>query len=299
MTEKWMVPAAMAMTAASVGGLVRSQYERNHFVVEETRMVSGKIRKPRTLVFLTDLHDKAFGPDNEQLLNAVREASPDAVLIGGDTMVTKPGKCRMDVTRHLIAGLAGIAPVYYGNGNHEQRLWRRAGEYPGKYQEFLRILKKYHVIYLKNRSAAIGEDIRISGLDIDRKYYRKFASSRLENGYVTQRLGAADAKRFQILLAHSPLFFQAYADWGADLSLAGHFHGGTIRLPLLGGVMTPQYHFFLPCCAGTFERNGRCMLVGRGLGTHSINIRFRNLPQVVVIRLEPEHGKRETAFEKK
>lgn len=284
----WMIPAAMA---AAAGGLARSQYERNHFVVEETRIVSAKIQKPRTLVFLTDLHDKEFGPDNEQLLEAVRSAAPDAVLIGGDTMVTKPGRCDMGVTRRLIAGLTEIAPVYYGDGNHEQRLWRRAKEYPGKYREFLRILKIYKVIYLRNRSALLGEDIRISGLDIDRKYYRKFASAKMEEGYVERRLGTADAGRFQILLAHSPLFFKVYADWGADLSLAGHFHGGTIRLPLLGGVMTPQYHFFLPCCAGTFERGGRRMLVGRGLGTHSINIRFRNLPQVAVIRLEPEHTK--------
>ena len=81
------------------------------------------------------------------------------------------------------------------------------------------------------------------------------------------------------------MFFKEYAAWGADLSLSGHFHGGTIRLPVVGGVMTPQYQFFYPWCAGQFERGGRQMIVSRGLGTHSVNVRLWNKPQVVVVKL--------------
>ena len=84
--------------------------------------------------------------------------------------------------------------------------------------------------------------------------------------YLARRVGDADEKRFQILLLHSPMYFENCARWGADLTLCGHFHGGTIRLPLLGGVMTPQYQFFLPWCAGAFERDGKRMIVSRGLG---------------------------------
>lgn len=50
--------------------------------------------------------------------------------------------------------------------------------------------------------------------------------------------------------------------------------------------MTPQYQFFLPVCAGTHEREGRYMAVSRGLGTHSINIRLNNRPQLLAIRLK-------------
>lgn len=103
-------------------------------------------------------------------------------------------------------------------------------------------------------------------------------------------LGMADSGRFQILMAHSPMFFDAYAQWGADLTLAGHFHGGTIRIPGLGGLMTPQYQFFLPYCAGDFEKNEHRMIVGRGLGTHSVNIRLGNRPQLMAVRLLPEEG---------
>lgn len=285
--KKWLIPAAAAGVAAAAG-LARSQYERDHFVTEETWIVSDKIQRPRTLVFLADLHDKEFGRDNEQLLEAIRRVRPDAALVGGDTMVTRPGRCSLEVTRRLLAGLTEICPVYYGNGNHEQRMLQKAWEYPGRYRRFREILETYHVTYLSDQSALLGEDICISGLDIIKKYYKDFAPADMTSAYVTRHLGMAAQERFQILLAHSPLFFDAYANWGADLTLSGHFHGGTIRLPFVGGVMTPQYHFFLPYCAGTFEKHGRYMIVSRGLGTHSINIRFCNLPQVVVIHLLPE-----------
>ena len=47
--------------------------------------------------------------------------------------------------------------------------------------------------------------------------------------------------------------------------------------------MTPQFQFFLPWCAGTFEESGKYMIVSRGLGTHSINIRLNNKPQLVAV----------------
>lgn len=280
------VAALLAVLAA--GGLIRSQYERDHFVVEEIRISSPKIKQARNLIFLTDLHDKEFGAGNCRLLDEIIKIKPAAVLIGGDTMVVKPERAKLAVTEGLLDGLAGLCPVYYGNGNHEQRLRREKKTYGELYPEFRRLLRRYGVIYLSDASADLGEDIRISGLNITRNYYRDFIPERMKPEYVQQRLGSSSGERYQILLAHSPLFFPAYREWGADLTLAGHFHGGTIRIPGLGGVMTPQYQFFLPCCAGTFEKDGRHMIVGRGLGTHSVNIRFCNRPQIVFIRLTPD-----------
>jgi len=280
--------AGAACLAGAAAGLVRSHYERDHFVVETVELSSEKIQAPRTLVFLSDLHDKEFGNGNSRLLEAIRREQPDAVLIGGDTMIAKKGKADLGATKRLLSGLSGLCPIFYGNGNHEQRLQREVKDFGGLYQRFRELLDRYGVVYLQNRTEEFGGDICISGLDVEKPYYRDFFPEKMQADYLFGRLGAADPERYQILLAHSPLFHQAYGEWGADLSLAGHFHGGTIRLPVLGGVMTPQYQFFLPCCAGTFERDGRHMIVSRGLGTHSINIRFCNLPQVVVIRLSPE-----------
>ena len=92
--------------AAAAVGLVRSGYERRHFVVEETSIYSEKIRNPRTLVFLTDLHDKEFGEANSQLLGSIRTIRPDLILIGGDIMVATNAQARK--ARALFEETEGI-----------------------------------------------------------------------------------------------------------------------------------------------------------------------------------------------
>ena len=74
---------------------------------------------------------------------------------------------------------------------------------------------------------------------------------------------------------------------GADLMLSGHFHGGTIRLPYLGGLMTPQLQFFTKEVTGSFEHGGTAMIVNRGLGTHSVKIRLNDRPEISVIDISP------------
>ena len=278
-----------AAAGAAAAGLAWSKYERGHFVTEELVFSSSKIKEPAVLVFLSDLHDNTFGEKNEKLLKEIKRIHPDAVLIGGDTMVTKPGRADLSRTKELLQGISRLScPVFYANGNHEQRMQRDRGVYGSMYDEFRKLLEEYQVNYLQNKTVQWRDDIAVSGVDIAWKYYQDFHPDSMVPSYLARRLGKAESERFQILLAQSPLFFDAYAGWGADLSLAGHFHGGTIRLPGRGGVMTPQYQFFHPFCGGVFEQNGRWMLVSRGLGTHSINIRIGNRPQLAVIRLEPK-----------
>lgn len=272
-------------------GLARSQYERRHFVVEPVVIRSSKIKKEKRLVFLSDLHDNEFGKGNKRLLRAIQAVRPDLVLIGGDTMVVKPGAADLRVTKALISGLRSLScPIYYGNGNHEQRMRQQRDVYGSLYQEFTEFLKEQGVYYLSDETALFGEDVAVSGLNIGNRFYRNLFPEQMDQGYIRRRLGEPEPERFQILMAHSPLFLDAYGGWGADLTLAGHFHGGTVRLPFVGGVMTPQYQFFLPWCAGTFEQDGHWMIVSRGLGTHSVNIRFCNKPQVVAVALKPELG---------
>lgn len=284
----WAAVAA-GFLAAGAGCLIRSEYEKNHFVAEELRITSPKIYREKKLVFLTDVHDKEFGPSNERLLYAVRRLSPDAILIGGDLMVSK-GRGRLDASFRLMKGLSDLAPVYYSLGNHEMRLREEREVYGSQFDRLLDKARQLGIHMLIDEKAALDEDTDVWGIDLPRVCYKKLfleKPEKMPEGYLQQKLGRADGERFQILLMHSPLYFSEARQWGADLTLAGHFHGGTVRIPGLGGLMTPQYQFFLPWCAGTFLEEGRVMAVGRGLGTHSINIRFNDLPQLLSIRLAP------------
>lgn len=283
--------AAVLTAAAGCACLVLSEYEKKHFSVESATVVSDKLAKDRTIVYLSDLHNNEFGADNRLLAEAIRGLRPDAVLCGGDMMVSKSGSRDIRVPLRLFEQLAADYPVFYGNGNHENRMTWRRDIYSGLYEEYKDALIRMGVVYLEDETAAWGDDILISGMDLEPCFYRKAFCRKMPfmgASYLEHKLGTADESKFRILLAHSPLYFGDYASWGADLTLSGHFHGGTIRIPGLGGVMTPQYQFFLPWCAGDFDQEGKRMIVSRGLGTHSINIRINNRPQLVVVYLKKQ-----------
>ena len=276
--------------AFGAGCLARSRYERDCLVTEEYWIASEKIHgQGKAIVFLTDLHNKEFGEENSRMLETVRKVKPDAVLFGGDGMVAKRGNSDVRIPLALLTELAKEFPVYCGNGNHESRMLWKSEIYGEAYENYRTALENAGIRYLSNEAADLDSDIRIYGLDLPKSAYLP-RSGEIPEGLLKETMGEPDPEKFCLLLAHSPLFFEEYAAWGADLTLSGHFHGGTIRLPLVGGVMTPQYQFFYPRCAGYFELPGKGreksrMIVGRGLGTHSINIRLNDKPQVVVVRL--------------
>ena len=100
-------------------------------------------------------------------------------------------------------------------------------------------------------------------------------------------LGCVDPKPFSILLAHNPEYFKEYADWDPDLALSGHVHGGVVRLPFLGGVIAPSLRIFPHYDAGLFEEYGHKMILGRGLGMHTLPIRIFNPGELIRIELVP------------
>lgn len=278
---KWI----LTLAAVTGGGLLaRSAYERKTLAVDTYEIKTDKIVRDRTFVFLSDLHDNCFGEGQKDLLDAIAREKPDAVLIGGDMMVVKK-RADIDAALFFVEKLAKQYPVYYGNGNHENRMEQKRDIYGGQYDRLVKAFTDMGVHHLSDAFAAIDEEIVVYGLNLEHRYYKKFSHETMEADYIERRIGRGDKKRYQILLAHSPLYHDAYARWGADLTLCGHFHGGTIRIPGLGGLMTPQFQFFKKCCGGLFWNHGKAMIVSRGLGTHSINIRLNNKPELVVIRL--------------
>ena len=111
----------------------------------------------------------------------------------------------------------------------------------------------------------------------------------MEPSFLRDSLGEPSKEEYHILMAHSPNYPEAYAAWGADVILAGHFHGGTIRLPFLGALMSPDFQLFPRYAHGRFDlAGGGVMLVSSGLGVHSVRLRINNPPELVVLRLGRE-----------
>lgn len=282
---------------AAGGCLLRSEYEKGQLRICRYTIEHEKIPDSFDgvrILLLADLHNKSFGRENEMLYTYVKAIHPDYILSSGDMIIkTKPDSTK-EIARFL-GRLTAICPVYCGNGNHELELKKRwlAGGV-NAYDSYTRLLKKYGVKVLSNATAVLtrgSEAINVSGLDLGLGYYAKGFHVPMREGYIRERLGEPDPGRFHILLGHYPNYFPEYAAWGADLTLAGHMHGGTVRLPGAGGLMSPNYEFFPAYDKGLYERKGSFMVVSPGLGTHSVNIRFGgNYPELSVIVLKKKRG---------
>ena len=121
--------------------------------------------------------------------------------------------------------------------------------------------------------------------ELPEKYYKRFHQQYISAEEIRKSIQEPEEGRYNILLAHNPVYFEGYALWGADLTLSGHLHGGLVRLPLIGGVISPQVKLFPKYDCGMYEKYGRKLLVTAGLGSHSIAFRINNPAEIMLVEL--------------
>lgn len=271
--------------------ILDSLYESSKLEVTQYCINSEKI--PQTFhgtkfMVLADLHNNRYGKDNIKLWNAIHAKNPDYILIAGDMIVGAKNSKNNNITLSFLSKLAKQYPVFYGYGNHEQKVMPGGDNYDGSFDEYKKSLESLGVHFLENKQIRItqeGNSIVITGLMIEKEYYKKIKRPKMITENIQNLVGIADNQCYNILIAHNPVYFLNYSDWGADLTVSGHIHGGIIRLPGLGGMVSPQYKFFPKYDAGIFRNNGKTMLVSRGIGLHTIKIRVLNRPEIMMVTL--------------
>lgn len=298
------IPMIIFLFILIVGGLLGLEIYRelHHFRVNHYTIESQKFKgfsRDLSLIFLSDLHNRVYGEKNELLLQAIRNETPDLILIGGDMLVGKED-ASYDIALDFTSQLPEIAPVLYATGNHEQRMRENPEIYQVSYADYRQQLKDRGILFLENESCRIEAGtvlLEISGVELPSESYKKLKKLPIQASDIAEYLhkdsvSVTEDSVYRILLAHNPAYMNAYKGWGADLILSGHLHGGVMRLPGIGGVITPQA-FLFPKYSGEMTKEGeQTIIVSRGLGTHTINIRLFNQPEVVSIRLKkPENMK--------
>lgn len=240
---------------------------------------------------LTDLHNSELSAAHGELVLALKRENPDWIFVAGDmiTAMTRvhPPRFAYREAEYLLRLLAARWPIYYENGNHESRWKLDFGETGSLYLRYHERLCAAGIHFLNNSSESLAEEkdgsVRITGLELPQEYFQKLRVPELSSEQIEALAGPADPDSFQILLAHSPQFFPAYMDWGADLVLSGHFHGGIIRLPGIGGVISTYLRPFPRYDHGVYSRGAQQMIVSSGLGNHTIDIRINNPEELVIL----------------
>ncbi|MBD5550327.1 MAG: hypothetical protein HDQ96_04005 [Lachnospiraceae bacterium] len=261
-------------------------WDSNRFVINKYTFSSKKLKKDCRIVFLSDLHNKEYGIGNQSLLQAIDDISPDLVLVGGDMLRAKPGVSFKKGASFVLA-CGKKYPVYYAMGNHEYRARIYPEKYDTMYMDYMESFQGSGIRFLDNESSLLAEfGIRLTGLTLDKKYYKRLARKKLKEGYLQESIGEADKSSFQIMLAHNPEFFPDYAAWKPDLVLSGHTHGGVARIPGSKGIISPALQLFPHYDGGLFEEFGSRMVISRGLGMHTIPVRLFNPGELVVLELQ-------------
>ena len=281
----------LIILALIIAVLIAVIYHDTHtFKIYEYEVCSDKVSGCYTFVFLTDLHNYVFGKDNEKLIRAIDDIHPDAILSAGDMFTAhhRDGRFHPEIAFSLLTRLAKKYPLYISNGNHEEKIKESTAAFGHAFARYKESLKREGLIYLDNESADFKDDIRITGLCLPTAYFQKIVKKEMETDLLDKKIGnltSSEKEKFQILIAHNPLYFDEYRKWGADLTVSGHVHGGIIRLPLLGGVISPSIALFPKYDGGRYVKENKTMILSRGLGTHTIHVRLFNPGEVSVIKV--------------
>ena len=245
-------------------------------------------------IFISDLHGKIYGKENSALIHLIEKAKPGCILIGGD-MVVGGETCKYNegyspisgesvyTSIDLLSKLSKKYTIIHALGNHEEKLHSKLWE------EYETALAQLNVKLLDNTVYSFTgeneESIDIYGLSLGREYYPKFKRIPLPLDNIVNKLGTK-GKNYSILMAHSPVYFNTYKKWGADLTLSGHLHGGIMRLPLIGGVLGPDFFIFPKYSGGLYKEEDKNMIVSCGAGMHTVNLRVFNPPELTLVELK-------------
>ncbi len=238
------------------------------------RVSSAKIQEPVRLILLTDLHNNEFGRANRDLVKEIERLKPDIIVMAGD--MVNGDDPNITIATDLCGKLLKTAPVYYIFGNNEGTLEYAEGG-PQVALDAVLLEKGVTVLYNNSISTEIrGNPFEIAGVTAGTDDYEEVA------GDAVSAFEKKDG--FKLLLTHFPaLYYDCLADVDFDLGVAGHFHGGQVRLPDGRGLYHVDEGFFPKYCYGEFSLTHGTLIVSRGLGGHGHLPRINNKPELVVI----------------
>ena len=278
MNLRIILPVLLALLLVLAGWILWSNrvLELNTYTVESLDLPNSF--DGFRIAHVSDLHNTEFGDNNGKLLAVLRKAQPDIIAITGDLIDSR--RTNISVALKFAEEAVKIAPCYYVPDNHEARIV--------EYDVLRSGLEKLGVVVLQNENTTMetsGETITVAGV-LDPSFETDYLLGDSETVMKDYLQSTVTEDAYTLLLSHRPELLQAYADYGIELVLSGHAHGGQFRLPLAGGLIAPNQGFFPEYDAGLFTQGNTNMIVSRGIGNSAFPFRFNNRPEVILVILK-------------
>ena len=237
------------------------------------------------IAHISDLHSVPA----DGIYEIIKDNAPNFIAVTGDLIHDndKP----YDKTVTLMKELSQVAPIYAVTGNHD--LWRV------NHKQIIKEIEDAGVVFLRNEMAKYsihGEEIALFGMDDPFSKIPDIIAKNVAKSFAQ----LPEYEGFKILLFHRANLFDLVKDYGFDLILSGHMHGGQVRIPLIGGVCGPTSAIlskpgilFPKYTAGIYNNKNTSMVVNRGVGNTLPIPRLGNPPDVGIITL---HRQNETMY---
>ena len=248
--RKFLALGTLALPAA--GGVHAAFIEPTSLRVTQLMMTpKGRSR----LVQFTDFHYKGDDDYAAEVVRTINSLNPDFVCFTGDLV---------EEERFAAAALRFVAqikvPVYGSPGNHDY--WCGAA-----FADYEQAFAATGGAWLVDRSVVLdGRDLEIVGMGVIGIHALK-----------PPRAGK------RLLLLHYPELADRLQGPRFDLILAGHSHGGQVRLPFLGAPFLP--YGVGPYDLGYFESVGGPLYVNAGIGTYRYPVRFNCRPELTIVTI--------------
>lgn len=209
---------------------------------------SGSLR----ILHLSDLHFTTAGSRERRILEIVKEENPDLIVLTGDGISSGFDSRGFE---GFLSSLEAPQGVFACEGNWED--WVPTS---------LECYRRGRVRILDRDCVKLGDGVELLGPALSR---------------------SEGPAALRIALAHYPDVLPSAAARGIDLVLAGHTHGGQVRLPFLGALHTPFKSGGFE--SGWYQEGDTRMFVSRGIGVSIFPLRFLCRPEVALlhVRFEP------------
>jgi len=221
------------------------------------------------LVQLTDIHLSPFLSEREleRAVAMANETRAHVALVTGD-LITGPGD-PLDACLNQLARLRADAGVFGCMGNHEI--------YTGSEAYVAFRGARLGIRFLRRAAAALrfgNAALNLAGVDYQR----------LNRPYLVGAEQLIQPGACNLLLSHNPDVFPVAVRQGYQLTVAGHTHGGQVRVEILRQDLNIA-RFFTPYVDGLYRQGSSSIFVSRGIGTIALPVRLGSPPEVALLRL--------------
>ncbi len=241
--------------------------------VSHAEIPTAAVTRPVRIVQLSDIHMERTSLRDAQIPGMVARLQPDMIVMTGDYLSTSylTDPRAMEDLHILAARLDAPLGVYAVQGTVDNQ------------DDMHAMFRGTTVQILHNQVAEITQpDVRMDVLGISDRGKPRVT--------LVEMAPQLRPESFHLLLYHTPDLIKVATDNDIDLYLAGHTHGGQIRLPLYGAIVTFS-DFGKQFEMGRYEVGPTMLYVSRGLGLEGYSlprVRFLAPPEIVVIDLLPE-----------